>query len=230
MFKPFDESKADPQRVARRPGTGAWLAYGLACALAVLPLLDKASVAAGVSAAGLVLLGAACLWRLARSAPAPQVAGAAAGPAAPALDTLLSQVLPVCHAQDHPDRRRLQLAAHRGEAAAQLALRPRPARLRRLRCSDDEAGDGRQALSAAGQGRQGQPDRQRREHAQHGRHHLRDAGQAAPAPQVHAGDHADHRGQDAKKEQGRAAGAKAWIVKPFNPPQLLDAVSKLILP
>jgi two-component system chemotaxis response regulator CheY len=37
-------------------------------------------------------------------------------------------------------------------------------------------------------------------------------------------------GQDAKKEQGRAAGAKAWIVKPFNPPQLLDAVAKLILP
>ena len=37
-------------------------------------------------------------------------------------------------------------------------------------------------------------------------------------------------GQDAKKEQGRAAGAKAWIVKPFSPPILLDAVSKLILP
>lgn len=37
-------------------------------------------------------------------------------------------------------------------------------------------------------------------------------------------------GQDAKKEQGRAAGAKAWIVKPFNPPQLLDAVSKLVMP
>ncbi len=37
-------------------------------------------------------------------------------------------------------------------------------------------------------------------------------------------------GQDAKKQEGRAAGAKAWIVKPFNPPQLLDAVSKLILP
>lgn len=35
-------------------------------------------------------------------------------------------------------------------------------------------------------------------------------------------------GQNEKKEQGRAAGAKAWIVKPFNPPQLLDAVSKLI--
>ena len=37
-------------------------------------------------------------------------------------------------------------------------------------------------------------------------------------------------GADGKKEQGRAAGAKAWILKPFNPPQLLDAVSKLILP
>jgi two-component system, chemotaxis family, chemotaxis protein CheY len=37
-------------------------------------------------------------------------------------------------------------------------------------------------------------------------------------------------GADGKKEQGRAAGAKAWITKPFNPPQLLDAVSKLILP
>ena len=37
-------------------------------------------------------------------------------------------------------------------------------------------------------------------------------------------------GQDEKKNQGRQAGAKAWIVKPFNPPQLLDAVSKLIQP
>ena len=37
-------------------------------------------------------------------------------------------------------------------------------------------------------------------------------------------------GQEEKKEQGRAAGAKAWIVKPFSPAQLLDVVSKLILP
>ena len=37
-------------------------------------------------------------------------------------------------------------------------------------------------------------------------------------------------GAEGKKDQGRAAGAKAWIIKPFNPPQLLDAVSKLILP
>lgn len=37
-------------------------------------------------------------------------------------------------------------------------------------------------------------------------------------------------GQDAAKEQGRAAGAKAWIMKPFNPAQMLNAVSKLILP
>jgi two-component system, chemotaxis family, chemotaxis protein CheY len=36
--------------------------------------------------------------------------------------------------------------------------------------------------------------------------------------------------QQAKKDQGRAAGAKAWMVKPFSPPQLLDAVGKLCLP
>lgn len=35
---------------------------------------------------------------------------------------------------------------------------------------------------------------------------------------------------EAMKEAGRAAGAKAWIVKPFQPPQMLAAVSKLILP
>jgi two-component system chemotaxis response regulator CheY len=35
-------------------------------------------------------------------------------------------------------------------------------------------------------------------------------------------------GQEAKKQEGRDAGAKAWMVKPFNPPQLLDAVAKLI--
>ena len=36
--------------------------------------------------------------------------------------------------------------------------------------------------------------------------------------------------QDNKKQEGRAAGAKAWVVKPFQPPQLLNAVAKLILP
>ncbi len=35
---------------------------------------------------------------------------------------------------------------------------------------------------------------------------------------------------DDLKAQGKAAGAKAWIVKPFQPQMLLDAVSKLILP
>ena len=30
------------------------------------------------------------------------------------------------------------------------------------------------------------------------------------------------------KERGRAAGVKAWMVKPFKPEQMLDAVSKLI--
>jgi len=35
---------------------------------------------------------------------------------------------------------------------------------------------------------------------------------------------------DEKKELGRQAGAKAWIVKPFMPPQLLSVVSKLVTP
>jgi two-component system chemotaxis response regulator CheY len=37
-------------------------------------------------------------------------------------------------------------------------------------------------------------------------------------------------GQEEKKREGQAAGAKAWIVKPFQPPQMLAAVSKLVLP
>ena len=32
------------------------------------------------------------------------------------------------------------------------------------------------------------------------------------------------------KQQGQAAGAKAWVVKPFQPAQMLAAVAKLILP
>lgn len=36
--------------------------------------------------------------------------------------------------------------------------------------------------------------------------------------------------QDTKKQEGQAAGAKAWVVKPFKPEQMLDAVSKLVLP
>lgn len=31
-----------------------------------------------------------------------------------------------------------------------------------------------------------------------------------------------------KKAEGKAAGVRAWVVKPFQPPLLLDAVSKLI--
>ena len=34
---------------------------------------------------------------------------------------------------------------------------------------------------------------------------------------------------DDMKSQGRTAGAKAWITKPFQPQTLLDAVSKLVL-
>ena len=36
-------------------------------------------------------------------------------------------------------------------------------------------------------------------------------------------------GED-KKEAGRTAGAKAWMIKPFQPSQMLSAVSKLVMP
>lgn len=36
--------------------------------------------------------------------------------------------------------------------------------------------------------------------------------------------------EESKKQAGKAAGVKAWVVKPFKPEQMLDAVSKLIMP
>lgn len=35
-------------------------------------------------------------------------------------------------------------------------------------------------------------------------------------------------GNESKKNEGRNAGVKAWIVKPFQPPTLLEAINKLI--
>jgi len=35
---------------------------------------------------------------------------------------------------------------------------------------------------------------------------------------------------EAKKREGQLAGARAWVVKPFQPQQMLDAVAKLVLP
>ncbi|MDO8457734.1 MAG: response regulator [Burkholderiaceae bacterium] len=35
---------------------------------------------------------------------------------------------------------------------------------------------------------------------------------------------------ESKKQAGQAAGARAWVIKPFQPAQMLGAVSKLILP
>jgi two-component system chemotaxis response regulator CheY len=35
---------------------------------------------------------------------------------------------------------------------------------------------------------------------------------------------------ESKKREGQAAGAKAWVVKPFKPEQMLSAVSRLCLP
>ena len=37
-------------------------------------------------------------------------------------------------------------------------------------------------------------------------------------------------GQESKKQEGQAAGVKAWVVKPFQPEQMLNAVAKLALP
>lgn len=36
--------------------------------------------------------------------------------------------------------------------------------------------------------------------------------------------------QEAKMAEGKAAGVKAWVVKPFKPAEMLVAVSKLIAP
>ena len=35
--------------------------------------------------------------------------------------------------------------------------------------------------------------------------------------------------QDTKKAEGKAAGVRAWITKPFQPSQLVDAVSRLCM-
>lgn len=36
--------------------------------------------------------------------------------------------------------------------------------------------------------------------------------------------------RESRKQEGQAAGAKAWVVKPFRPEQMLAAVSRLVLP
>ena len=36
--------------------------------------------------------------------------------------------------------------------------------------------------------------------------------------------------QESMKVQGKEAGAKAWVVKPFQPEQMMAAVAKLVLP
>ncbi|MHB8972979.1 MAG: response regulator [Pirellulaceae bacterium] len=34
--------------------------------------------------------------------------------------------------------------------------------------------------------------------------------------------------QDSKKQEGKAAGATGWIIKPFNPQQLLGVIAKVV--
>jgi two-component system chemotaxis response regulator CheY len=35
---------------------------------------------------------------------------------------------------------------------------------------------------------------------------------------------------ESKKREGQSAGARAWVVKPFQPERLVDAVQRLCLP
>lgn len=46
---------------------------------------------------------------------------------------------------------------------------------------------------------------------------------------VHPGCDAHNRKSGGQEKEGQSAGARAWIVKPFQPTQLLTAVEKLIL-
>ena len=43
-----------------------------------------------------------------------------------------------------------------------------------------------------------------------------------------AGAAADHRVEQEKKMEGKKAGATGWIVKPFNPAQLLATLSRVL--
>jgi two-component system chemotaxis response regulator CheY len=36
-------------------------------------------------------------------------------------------------------------------------------------------------------------------------------------------------GDEKKMQEGKAAGIRAWVIKPFQPPMLLDAISKLVM-
>ncbi len=36
--------------------------------------------------------------------------------------------------------------------------------------------------------------------------------------------------EESRKQEGKAAGARAWVVKPFQPDQLVNAVQRLCLP
>jgi two-component system chemotaxis response regulator CheY len=73
----------------------------------------------------------------------------------------------------------------------------------------------------------GPPHHQRREHAQHGRHHVRQERQADATYKFTPIIMLTTESDESKKREGQAAGAKAWVVKPFQPDQMLSAVQKL---
>ena len=46
--------------------------------------------------------------------------------------------------------------------------------------------------------------------------------------QIYAAPNVDDGIESGEKQQGKAAGATGWIVKPFNPEQLLNTINKVL--
>lgn len=66
------------------------------------------------------------------------------------------------------------------------------------------------------------------EYASHGRHHVDQKSACQARIQVPTDTHADDGVAKTQKQEGRAAGATGWIVKPFQPDQLLSVVGRVV--
>jgi hypothetical protein len=141
-------------------------------------------------------------------APTPAASTAAAAET----EITFSETPEDCHEQDHSHRRRLRLRAPGGGHCAQR------------RGLQRDRGQRRPGRAGQAHRPEGAPDHQRREHAAHGRHHFLKAVKALPAYKFTPVIMLTTESQEAKKREGQMAGAKAWVVKPFQPPQLLAAV------
>jgi two-component system chemotaxis response regulator CheY len=91
-----------------------------------------------------------------------------------------------------------------------------------------EACDGKDALAKL-MGQKSASGDQRRQHAQHGWHHLRQGNEKERRLPFVPVIMLTTEGNEEKKKAGQEAGAKAWVVKPFQPQQMLAAVSRLLM-